>query len=131
MRVQAPNGRFYDPEKSAVIGERVTPDGKTQRLQRSVVGAYFFFETPSKSMRSAVTPATYDEALEWAKKYLTKEIINTCMDWSSEERCYLDIVITDFNRSRLEMIAKKEGLSLSKCLSLISKQYYKSGCDIS
>jgi len=130
MRIRASNGRLYDPEKSAVIGERVLPDGKIQRLQRSVVGAYFFFETPSESTKSAVTPTTYDEALEWAKKYLTKETIDSCMDWSSEEKCYLDIVITDFNRSRLEMIAKREGLSLSKCLSLISKQYYEEVCDI-
>lgn len=127
MRVQAPNGRFYDPEKSAVIGERVTPDGKIQRLQRSVVGAYFFFETPSKSMRSAVTPTTYDEALEWAKKYIDENSLTDKMTYSNNNVYHLTTTLKRVDYSRLEMIAKRECLSLKDSLNLIARQYAERG----
>ena len=125
MRVQDPNGRFYDPEKSTIIGERVTPDGKIQRLQRSVVGAYFFFETPSKSMRSAVTPTTYDEALEWAKKYAEQRLIEKYMVYPKKKEKVFGVVLSQCDYDKLSLIAKENSLSLKDTLSLLAKQYFE------
>lgn len=126
MRIRASNGRLYDPEKSAVIGERVLPDGKIQRLQRSVVGAYFFFETPSESTKSAVTPTTYDEALEWAKEYIDKDSL-TKMTYPNNNIYHLTTTLKRMDYSRLEMIAKRECLSLKDSLNLIARQYAERG----
>lgn len=122
MRIRASNGRLYDPEKSAVIGERVLPDGKIQRLQRSVVGAYFFFETPSESTKSAVIPTTYDEGVEWLEKYIGEDA-TIRMKYPNNKVYHLTVTIKETDYSRLEMIAKRERLDIKSVLNLIAKQY--------
>lgn len=123
MRIRASNGKLYDPDKSALIGKRVLPNGIIQTLHRSVVGSYFFYEVPVDNSKKTIIPTTYDDALDWADKYGYKDVVDTVMKCPENQSRFFKVRLKECDLSRLELIAKKECLTLKDTLSLITTQY--------
>lgn len=123
MRIRAANGKLYDPDAAAIIGERVSSDGIIQTLHRSGAGSYFFYEVSVENSKKRIVPTTYDEALEWANKYGYKNVVDTVMRCPENQSRLFKVRFKERDLSRLELIAKKECLTLKGVLRLIVDQY--------
>ena len=123
MRIYASNGKGYDPDTAQLIGKKVLPDGSVQRLHRTKNGIYFFFETSAANNTKTVVPSTYDNAIEWAEKYGDKEMVYTYMKCSADQLRHYTVKLKECDLSRLELIAKKECLTVKDTLQLIALQY--------
>lgn len=125
MNIRAKNGRLYDPDVSTLIGKRVISDGSIQRLHRTKNGSYFFYITDANGNKLELTPTTYDKALKWAEEYGNKEMIRSFMTCSDNKIRHCKVKIKEYDLSRLELIAKKNSLTLKDTLKLIALQYMK------
>ena len=123
MRIRAANGKLYDPDAAAIIGKRVSSDGIIQTLHRSGAGSYFFYEVSVGNSKKRIVPTTYDEALEWANKYGYKNVVDTVMRCPENQSRLFKVRFKERDVSRLELIAKKECLTLKGVLGLIVDQY--------
>ena len=123
MRIYASNGKGYDPDTAQLIGKKVLPDGSVQRLHRTKNGIYFFFETSAANNTKTVVPSTYDNAIEWAEKYGDKEMVYTYMKCDVDQLRHYTVKLKECDLSRLELIAKKECLTVKDTLQLIALQY--------
>lgn len=123
MRIYASNGKGYDPDTAQLIGKKVLPDGSVQRLHRTKNGIYFFFETSVDNNTKTVVPSTYDNAIEWAEKYGDKEVVYTYMKCDVDQLRHYTVKLKECDLSRLELIAKKECLTVKDTLQLIALQY--------
>lgn len=123
MRIYASNGKGYDPDTAQLIGKKVLPDGSVQRLHRTKNGIYFFFETSAANNTKTVVPSTYDNAIEWAEKYGDKEVVYTYMKCDVDQLRHYTVKLKECDLSRLELIAKKECLTVKDTLQLIALQY--------
>lgn len=123
MRIYASNGKGYDPDTAQLIGKKVLPDGSVQRLHRTKNGIYFFFETSVDNNTKTVVPSTYDNAIEWAEKYGDKEVVYTYMKCDVDQLRHYTVKLKECDLSRLELIAKKERLTVKDTLQLIALQY--------
>ena len=123
MRIYASNGKSYDPDTAQLIGKKVFPDGSIQQLHRTKNGMYFFFETSVTDNTKKVVPSTYDNALEWAEKYGDKEMVYTYMKCDVDQLRHYTVKLKECDLSRLELIAKKECLTVKDTLQLIALQY--------
>ena len=123
MRIYASNGKGYDPDTAQLIGKKVLPDGSVQRLHRTKNGIYFFFETSVDNNTKTVVPLTYDNAIEWAEKYGDKKMVYTYMKCDVDQLRHYTVKLKECDLSRLELIAKKECLTVKDTLQLIALQY--------
>lgn len=123
MRIRAANGKLYDPDAAAIIGKKISSDGTIQTLHRSGAGSYFFYEVSVENSKKRIVPTTYDEALEWANEYGYKNSVDTFMKCSESQSRLFKVRLKECDLSRLELIAKKECLTLKGVLSLIAAQY--------
>ena len=123
MRIYASNGKGYDPDTAQLIGKKVLPDGSVQRLHRTKNGIYFFFETSVDNNTKTVVPSTYDNAIEWAEKYGDKKMVYTYMKCDVDQLRHYTVKLKECDLSRLELIAKKECLTVKDTLQLIALQY--------
>lgn len=123
MRIYASNGKGYDPDTAQLIGKKVFPDGSVQRLHRTKNGVYFFFETSVANNTKTVVPSTYDNAIEWAEKYGDKEMVYAYMKCDVDQLRHYTVKLKECDLSRLELIAKKERLTVKDTLQLIALQY--------
>lgn len=123
MRIYASNGKGYDPDTAQLIGKKVLPDGSVQRLHRTKNGIYFFFETSAANNTKTVVPSTYDNAIEWAEKYGDKEMVYTYMKCDVDQLRHYTVKLKECDLSKLELIAKKECLTVKDTLQLIALQY--------
>ena len=123
MRIYASNGKGYDPDTAQLIGKKVLPDGSVQRLHRTKNGIYFFFETSAANNTKTVVPSTYDNAIEWAEKYGDKKMVYTYMKCDVDQLRHYTVKLKECDLSRLELIAKKECLTVKDTLQLIALQY--------
>ena len=123
MRIYASNGKGYDPDTAQLIGKKVLPDESVQRLHRTKNGIYFFFETSAANNTKTVVPSTYDNAIEWAEKYGDKEMVYTYMKCDVDQLRHYTVKLKECDLSRLELIAKKECLTVKDTLQLIALQY--------
>lgn len=123
MRIRAANGKLYDPDAATLIGKVLLSDGTIQTLHRSGGGSYFFYEVAADNSKKIIIPTTYDEALEWANKYGYKNVIDTVIRCPENQSRFFKVRFKERDLSRLELIAKKECLTLKGVLRLIVDQY--------
>lgn len=126
MRIKASNGKTYNPDKSQTLGARTTPDGKTESLMRSNIGGYFFYTTPEPEIKSkSIVPTTYDDALEWIKKYSDIGNVNGIMVFDDSYEYKSSITVSDKTYQLIRGISSIKGISVYETVDIALEYYAK------